>query len=159
MGPIVMFYGPVVIRVVIVIQSLFASEYLLFINTFAQITVPTIWDTVSQLVFLVVGTISLSFAAIRGVKIRGVLNGGTLGILVSVPVMRFIMNILFTTWAGCIMSGPKTKDFPDGTSISASFLISRRQPLCLPNVFTRSFTLVPSSSCHGRCRLSRGPRV
>jgi hypothetical protein len=126
MGPIVLFYGPVVYRVVIFMQSLFASDYFLFINTFATITVPTIWDTFSRLVFLAAGTITLSFAAIRGEKIRGVLNGGTLGILVSVPLMTFISNILFVSWAGCTMDGAANKNFPNGVPNYAPHI----QPTC-----------------------------
>ena len=114
MGPVVLCYGPVILRVVIFMQSLFASEYGLFITTFATITVPTIWDSFSRVVFLVTGTITLAFAAIRGEKIRGVLNGATLGILVSVPLMTFASNTMFTSWAQCEMNGPKTKDFPKG---------------------------------------------
>ena len=97
MGPVVLCYGPVILRVVIFMQSLFASEYGLFITTFATITVPTIWDSFSRVVFLVTGTITLAFAAIRGEKIRGVLNGATLGILVSVPLMTFASNTMFTS--------------------------------------------------------------
>ena len=114
MGPVILFYGPVVIRVVIFIQSLFASEFALFINTFATIEAMTIWDSFSQLVFLVAGTITLAFAAIRGEKIRGVMNGAVLGILVSTPLMKFASDLMFVQWAKCTLSGPKTKDFPDG---------------------------------------------
>lgn len=115
MGPVILFYGPVVIRVVIFIQSLFASEFALFVNTFATVAVPTIWDSFSNLVFLVAGTITLAFAAIRGEKIRGVMNGAVLGILVSKPLMEFASTLLFVNWAKCTMDGEKTKDFPAGS--------------------------------------------
>ena len=126
-GPSVLWYGRAVQQTAIFIQAAFAANYIAFIGDFATISALTAFDVLERLVMLVTATLTLTFTAIQSQQARDLSQGAVLGALASQPLMQWLRNLLFITWAGCSGFGEKTPTFPDGEPLNCELTSSEFQ--------------------------------
>ena len=125
LGPAVCAYGPAFFRIVVVIRSLFAVNYLTFFGNVGAVDAMTAIDVFGNgLVLLIVNTMTLAMTSLKNREARAYTRGAVLGVMVATPALEVIRNQLFFGPIGCTHYGEKSQIFPEGIPVGG--------PMCTP---------------------------
>uniref|UniRef100_A0A7S2BBN9 Uncharacterized protein n=1 Tax=Haptolina brevifila TaxID=156173 RepID=A0A7S2BBN9_9EUKA len=118
LGPFVCIYGPSIIHIVTLIRSLFAMNYLAYIQNAGAVNKNTAFSVFTdQVALLAAGTLALTIASLRGRKLMAYSSGAVLGMMVATPLVALMRESLYFGTVGCTAYGEKTEIFPEGEPV------------------------------------------
>ena len=121
LGPFICTFGPAIIHISMLIRSLFAMNYLSFINSVSAVNRMTAFSVFTdQLAVLSVGTLSMTIASLKAARLRAYTSGAVLGTMIATPLVALVRQTLYFSYVGCTAYGEKTAMFPDGVPIGCS---------------------------------------